>query len=128
MRPPDPPTRISRPATPVFSRAAYGWAVVSLVCGVVPILLLFRYQPLIVVALRHLFPADGVSVYIQFLAVPLLLTAGAVGSGLAAVRRSARLPVGGAYFELAVLAFTLSLLDVGLFFVVWVPTVTAMHS
>jgi hypothetical protein len=128
MRPPDPPTRISRPAAQAFSRAAYGWAVVSLVCGVVPILLLFLYQPLIAVALRHLFPANGLGAYIDFLTVPLLLTAGAVGLGLAAVRRSARLPVGGAYFELAVLAFTLSLLDVGLFFVVWVPTVTAVHS
>lgn len=128
MRLLDPITRRSRPATGAVSPASNRWAAASIACGVTPILLLFLYQPFIAGALRHLFPTTYLGAYIEFLAVPLLLTVCAVGSGLMAMRRSARPPAKYAHFSLAMLAFALSLLDVGLFLVVWLPTVKEAHS
>lgn len=128
MRPAEPPALRPRPAVLSDSVTSNRWPFVSLACGVAPILLLLLYHPVIGDILQRLFPDANVGAYTDFLAVPLLLTAGAVGSGIAAVRRSYRLPRQRARFGLAVTALSLGVLDIGLFVVGWLGTYAVMHS
>ncbi|MGH2515909.1 MAG: hypothetical protein ACRDHP_09675 [Ktedonobacterales bacterium] len=124
--------RDSPGTVPPIARPSVGksnpWAIVSLVCAVAPILLLYLYHPIIIGALMNLFPDNYLGAAMDFLAVPLLLTLVALASGIAANIRAAHLPPRSARFGLSVSALSLSFLDVALFFIAWLPTVNEAHS
>jgi hypothetical protein len=101
-------------------------AMVSLLAGSVPLVLIPFYQPFIAVALRQIFA--GAYIPVVFLVVPILCTVVGLSLAIAANIRAARLPPQRAYFRLAALALLLSILDVGLFFFVWLPLVTMVQA